>query len=112
MRLSSPLSARLRAGVRGEGGSLLLPSPLGGEGLGVRGKHSGASPPSPPAPLPRPAAIITRGEGRKTPHPQPLSPEGRGEQESPQPLSSHARRGEGGKYQDIAHEFHDPENPR
>ena len=38
--------------------ALIPPSPLGGEGLGVRGNASRIQPPSPPAPLPR----VERGE--------------------------------------------------
>jgi acyl transferase domain-containing protein/3-hydroxymyristoyl/3-hydroxydecanoyl-(acyl carrier protein) dehydratase len=58
------------------GGRHLLPSPLGGEGSGVRGVRTGT---------PRETVVA----GSPTPHPQPLSPKGRGEKDTPhpQPLS-------------------------
>jgi acyl-CoA reductase-like NAD-dependent aldehyde dehydrogenase len=55
-------AARLVKEAEGKGATLLSPSPLGGEGLGVRGEPPGVD-----------EALAT--------HPRPLSPKGRGEEE-------------------------------
>jgi len=56
-----------------------LPSPLGGEGPGVRGEE--APPVSPASDNSRSTVEATSLSTGSAPHPQPLSPEGRGEPE-------------------------------